>query len=254
MNKPLPINSSRSPSNPAGSDGNHAAVLQLGGSRHGAVKLLGALVFLFVSAPFVEDLPQGNLIEAILVTLVMIAAVFAVGGQRRTFLLGLMLVTPALVAKWINHLYAEPVPQSVYLVTSTIFFSFVLVQLLRFILHAPEVDGNVLAAGVAGFLTLGLIWIPLYIMVGGGNAAAFADSAGTGATTKMDGFNAFYFSLITLSTVGYGDITPVSKVARMLAVTEAITGLFYMTIFISRLVSLHTANRHAARERLRDPL
>jgi len=40
----------------------------------------------------------------------------------------------------------------------------------------------------------------------------------------MEGFNAFYFSFITLSTVGYGDITPVSKVARMLAATEAMTG------------------------------
>ena len=57
----------------------------------------------------------------------------------------------------------------------------------------------------------------------------------------MNGFNGFYFSFITLSTVGYGDITPVSKVARMLAAMEAMTGLFYVAILIARLVSLYSA-------------
>jgi hypothetical protein len=56
----------------------------------------------------------------------------------------------------------------------------------------------------------------------------------------MEGFNAFYFSFITLSTVGFGDITPVSKVARTLAAMEAITGLFYVAVLISRLVALYS--------------
>jgi hypothetical protein len=56
----------------------------------------------------------------------------------------------------------------------------------------------------------------------------------------LDGFSAFYFSFVTLCTVGYGDIVPVSKVARMLAVTEAITGLFYIAVLVSRLVGMYT--------------
>lgn len=58
----------------------------------------------------------------------------------------------------------------------------------------------------------------------------------------LDGFNAFYFSFTTLCTVGYGDITPVSRGAKMMAVLEAITGLFYVAVLISRLVSIHSAN------------
>ena len=56
----------------------------------------------------------------------------------------------------------------------------------------------------------------------------------------MDGFNAFYFSFGTLTTVGFGDITPVSKVARTLAVMEAVTGTFYLAILISRLVGIYS--------------
>jgi hypothetical protein len=70
---------------------------------------------------------------------------------------------------------------------------------------------------------------------------AFAFNTTTGAKESMHGFNAFYFSFVTLSTVGYGDITPVSKVARMLAAMEAMTGLLYVAVLIARLVALYSS-------------
>jgi voltage-gated potassium channel len=57
----------------------------------------------------------------------------------------------------------------------------------------------------------------------------------------MDGFTGLYFSFTTLSTVGYGDILPVSSVARMLAMVEAMFGMFYVTLLIARLVSLYSS-------------
>jgi ion channel len=62
----------------------------------------------------------------------------------------------------------------------------------------------------------------------------------SGTKQTMAGFDAFYFSFITLSTVGYGDITPVSRIARWLAAMEAMTGLLYVTVLIARLVSLYS--------------
>jgi hypothetical protein len=58
----------------------------------------------------------------------------------------------------------------------------------------------------------------------------------------MEGFEALYFSFVTLTTVGYGDIIPVSNAARMLAVTEAATGLFFVAVLIARLVSHYSRN------------
>ena len=57
----------------------------------------------------------------------------------------------------------------------------------------------------------------------------------------MNGFTGFYFSFVTLSTVGYGDITPVSRIARWLAAMEAMTGLLYVAVLIARLVSLYSS-------------
>jgi len=56
----------------------------------------------------------------------------------------------------------------------------------------------------------------------------------------MKGFTGFYFSFITLTTVGYGDITPVSRAARWLASMEAMTGSLYVAVLIARLVSLYS--------------
>ena len=66
----------------------------------------------------------------------------------------------------------------------------------------------------------------------------------------MEGFNAFYFSFITLCTVGYGDITPVSKVAKMLAALEAMTGVLYVAVLIARLVGINSSRRRNLRNRL----
>ena len=73
-----------------------------------------------------------------------------------------------------------------------------------------------------------------------GGAFAFNTS---GEKQSMRGFNSFSFSFITLSMVGYGDITPVSKVARMLGAMEAMTSLFYVGVLIARLVSLYSRSK-----------
>jgi len=219
--------------------------LPRGGSRYSAVKLLVALALLFVSAPFVQDLPQGDLIESVLLTLVMVSAVRAVGGRRRTHIIALVLLVPALAGRWINHFRPDLMPPTVYIFGAIFFFGFVVAHLLRFIVRAPRVDANVLCAGVAGFLLLGLLWVPAYLLVARLNPAAFALPASSGVGAILNGLDALYFSIITLCTIGYGDITPASEVARMLAMMEGITGLFYMAVLISRLVSMHSSGHPA---------
>ena len=56
----------------------------------------------------------------------------------------------------------------------------------------------------------------------------------------MNGSNALYYSFVTLTTMGYGDILPVSRVARMLAILEATTGVLFMSVLIAKLVALYS--------------
>lgn len=217
-----------------------------GAFRYSAVELLAVLAILFVSAPFIEDLPNGDLIEAVLMTGVMVSSVLAVGGRRKTLLLALLLLVPAFAARWLNHFFPGILFSLLYPITALVFFVFVVAHLIRFILRAPKVDANVLCAGLSGYLLLGLLWVPAYVVVAQLDPDAFKISPGPGVGTTLNGFNAFYFSFMTLCTVGYGDITPLSKGARMLAVVEAIGGLFYVAVLISRLVAIYSATSAAS--------
>jgi hypothetical protein len=93
----------------------------------------------------------------------------------------------------------------------------------------------VLCAAVATYLLLGMLWASGYVLVARMNPGAFSGVAAS--SQPLHGFDALYFSLSTLTTVGYGDIAPVSGPARMLAMMEVVTGTMYMAVLVARLVS-----------------
>ena len=206
--------------------------------RFSTVELLIALVLLFVFFPFVEEVKGGDVIIAILLSLVLLSAVLAVADRKGVFFIALVLAIPAIVGRWINHFRPDLVPPPVFLVAGLALIAFVVANLLRFVLRAPSVNTEVLCASISAYLMLGLLWTVAYWLVAQVTPDAFLFN--TGPKETMSGFNAFYFSFITLSTVGYGDIAPVSRIARWLAATEAMTGLLYVTVLIARLVSLYS--------------
>ena len=211
--------------------------------RISMIELLVTLVLLMIVTPFLENFRFGSIIEVILLTLVLIMAVVAVGASSRMQTLATLLAIPAVAGKWISHFRPDLVPVEVSLVADMLFVGFVVVNLLRFTLTAPRVDVEVLSAAISNFLMIGLFWVLAYDLAARMVPNSFAFSTGPAATHTMSGFNGFYFSFVTLSTIGYGDITPLSPVARMLAIVEAIIGMFYMTVLVARLVAMYSSGR-----------
>src|SRR5882724_3833082 len=212
----------------------------LGLRRFSMVQLLIALALLFFFVPFVEAIKGGDLIVSGLLSLVLLSAVLAVANRHHTLVIALLLAIPAVAGRWLNHFQPHFIPAAIFLVAGIGLVAFVVVNLLRFVLRASSVDGEVLCASISAYLMLGLIWTMAYWLVDQltpGGAFSFNTNAGK---QSMNGFNAFYFSFITLSTVGYGDITPLSRIARWLAALEAMTGLLYVAVLIARLVSLYS--------------
>jgi ion channel len=208
--------------------------------RFSTVQLLIALALLFFFFPFVEEVRGGDIIVSVLLSLVLLSAVLAIADRKLVFFIALVLAIPAIAGRWISHFRPDLVPPPVFLTAGLVLIAFVVANLLRFVLRAPSVNAEVLCASISAYLMLGLIWTIAYWLVAQLTPNAFAFNTSTGAKETMQGFNAFYFSFVTLSTVGYGDITPVSKVARMLAAMEAMTGLLYVAVLIARLVSLYS--------------
>jgi hypothetical protein len=171
------------------------------------------------------------------------SAVVAVSRRWETRLAAVLLVLPAVVGRWINHCRPELVPVAACLGAGMVFLAFVLFHYFRYILRAPTVTFTVLCAAVSTYLMLGMFWTMAYLVLTSVHPDAFTYSAKPGSGTLMTAFDAFYFSFVTLSTVGYGDIVPASRAARMLAVLEATTGTLFVATLIARLVAIQASSR-----------
>ena len=219
-------------------------VLHTGVFEHSCAHCLGALILLIVCLPVVESFGGGTLTEGVLLTIVLMAALLAVGGRRASLVWSAVLLAPALGTLWVNHALPGVLPPALPVALGIAFVGFVVGSMLRFVLRARVVDSEVLCAAIAVHLLLALLWAMAYRIVHELYPGSFAYNVAQDPThpnpNRMTGFTALYFSFITLSTVGYGDITPISPVARMLAMTEATVGLFYITILVARLVSLYS--------------
>jgi voltage-gated potassium channel len=217
-----------------------AALARPGLFRFSVARFLAALVLLFVASPFVEAMRNGPVVETVLATVVLCMGVLAVGGRRRTLVLAVVFALPAIVGSWVHHIWQEGFPTEAVLATRLVFLAFVIARLLVFILCAAKVNSEVLCAGVSVYLLIGLVWSLGYRLVASAAPDAFAFSVPPSSSHEMTRFNALYFSFMTLTTVGYGDITPVSPVARMLAIMEAMSGTLFVGMLIARLVSLYS--------------
>lgn len=178
-----------------------------------------------------------------LFTIVLTSAVVAVATRRITLVIAALLATPALISRWLHHYRPDLFPPDAFLISNILLVGFVIVSLLDYVRHETVVTINVVCAALSAYLLLGLLWTCAYWLIAERVPGAFSFNTAAAPGASMQGFDALYFSLITLNTVGYGDITPVAGVARMLAVAESTTGMFYIAVLIARLVSVYSTHR-----------
>jgi voltage-gated potassium channel len=212
-----------------------------GAYRYSVACFLGALVLMYVATPLIEKIDEGDHIVGFFLTLVLLSAVPAVGNSRRAMVWAIVLVIPAVAAKWLHHLWPTVIHAEFWLVPGLFFVIFVIMHLFGFIFRASQVDSEVMCAAIAGYLLLAMVWGFAYILIADLVPGSFVFTAGPASSQVMKGFTALYFSFVTLCTVGYGDIVPVSGVARSLAMIEAAVGVFYIATIISRLVAVYSS-------------
>jgi uncharacterized membrane protein len=118
----------------------------------------------------------------------------------------------------------------------------IFILLARWMIDATHIDAEVLCAAICGYLLLGIFWAVLYSVLITVRHQWFPGHPVAFLTTTNSDFqprDLLYFSYMTLTTTGYGDIVPRGAEVRMCAVLEAMVGLFYNTIIIARFVSLY---------------
>ncbi len=109
--------------------------------------------------------------------------------------------------------------------------------LLRYIFNTRDITRDVLYTAVAVYLLLGALFVPVYGLLETTQPGSFVDNVAGGAFIPWQTFT--YYSYVTLTTLGFGDILPVSMWARALVTLEAVIGVLYLTIIMARLVGLY---------------
>jgi voltage-gated potassium channel len=205
-----------------------------------------ALLLMLFIAPFLGRLDSGMIIESLLMTGVFLSGVLAVGARRRSLFIAGLLVAPAILIKWVNLYRPDFLPQCIPPLLGMIFMAYITSHLLCFIIRSPQVDSEILYAAISAYLVIAVFWSLTYTLTATLDPEAFAFNGLNTDSQKMAGLNALYFSFVTLATVGYGDISPVSAIARMLTTAEAVVGIFYMAIVVARLVAVYASLNAAA--------
>ncbi len=122
-----------------------------------------------------------------------------------------------------------------------IFFTFTACLLLADVLSQGAMTADKIYGDLCVYLLIGLTWGFMFLTLDGAKPGSFLFGQARLSGIEKDPATLVYFSFVTLSTVGYGDITPLSPPARSFAFMEAIIGQFYLAVLVARLVGLHIA-------------
>ena len=214
---------------------------------------VGHFGFLFISllATFIvpELLPDEGSFRwqiPLFLTIVMLSALNAVSDKRAEFWVAASLLLFGLVPEWM-HAFGVENTEIWGKILIAAFLTYVAMLILRMVLRATEIDVEVILGALCVYLLFALVWGVAYQIVALRHPGAFAIPPALleGAANPEQALGAAlqYFSYVTITTLGYGDIQPVIPIARSLAITEALFGQIYLVTLIARLVSMESDQR-----------
>ena len=204
--------------------------------------LLAAQILLSVISPLFSSSVYARSAVDLGITAVFFTAIYVVSSSRKHYIIGMILMIPTLLLIWGVKFYRVETLELISLIGSALFFCFIAWLILADIFRTKLVTLDIIAAGISVYLFFGNICGFIYTIIGRVDPNAFTIPATTASylgDSLADVSSAMYFSFVTLTTLGYGDITPINDFARSLAFLEAAMGQIYLTVLIASLVGVH---------------
>jgi Ion channel len=200
------------------------------------------VIFLVFVAPILERYSGFRWLMDIALGAVLVLTILSLANQRLVALSGVVLACIGYSGQLLDLADTRPVLQAWTNGALVLFFIMASMMIFRYVLKTRRVTANTIWAALCVYIFIGLLWSFSYAILMHVNPEAFLapEELLTGAG-RLGISDFIYFSFVTLTTVGYGDITPVSEGARSLASLESVTGQVYLTVLVARLVGMHIA-------------
>ena len=241
---------------------------RFGPHRHSA--LLLALIAAFVVRAVIGDTGAGFILFSVALVFLLLVALYNINidelvGERGVLLtqarhrrlLGWVLAAAAGAERIAIIVAPGPTLDLIGTFCWLLFVVFITASQLRSVLRQREVTGETICMAVSVYLLMGFSWALLYAIIFQRHPESFSGVVAAGSIQSTHFQHIFpvfgYFSLTTLSTIGFGDITPITLQARYAAVAEGITGQFYLAILVARLVGMQMTQspiQHTEQEKI----
>lgn len=210
--------------------------------RHRFSYLLAAECGLIVGSPILNQLGMDPKLFRVLGVGVFATALYVVIGEGWVTAVAFVLGIPAIGANLLEFFGFTGAFSIPGLVFGVVFMCFATGVILRCVITTAKVTFETLYGAVAGYVLMGITWGAVYFLMETFWPASFRSSIQPGA--QISGAPDFlFFSFVTLTTVGYGDIVPASGLAKSGVILEALTGILYPAVMIARLIALHSADQ-----------
>jgi hypothetical protein len=197
---------------------------------------------MFVLRPFLEGYARIGLLTDIFFCLILLSGASAFSRERKVLLVSLLLLLPALLLEAASHFSPSGPVGVAKRIFFAVFLAYVLVVILAHIFREREVTEDLITGAVCSYFLIGILWAFVFHFL----ELARQGSFNLAETSRYDIGPFLYFSFVTLATLGYGDIVPVTSPARSLAVIEAVMGQLFLAITIAKLVGVHASGSRSA--------
>ncbi len=197
--------------------------------------LLVSLLAMMVLEPFLFDYTRIWFLVDIFFSIILFTSIYAVSDKKSTALVGILLAVPKLATLWIEGFISYTPVAFLDSIFGIAFIGYIIILILRHIFKQKEVTLETIYGAIVVYILIGLLWVFFYKLTEILHPGSFSVAADIAASKKA----MYYFSFITLTTLGYGDITPVSDPAKSLAMLEAVVGQMFIAVLIARLVGIH---------------
>ena len=197
--------------------------------------LLISILLMFTLRPFLEGFVGINLLMGIFVSAVFLSGIYAVSQKKNVFYISLIIAAPALILPWSKYFVTDPSFLLAGKIFGAVFYTFMVFIMLNYLFSEKEITADIIIGAICAYFLIGLMWASFFTILEIFQPGSFKIPEHSGA-----GLSYFsYYSFVTITTLGYGDITPITAPARSLSILEAIMGQLYVTILIARLVAIH---------------
>ena len=217
-------------------------------ARHKYLLLLLALVAMLIWSSFAHRLPIRPVVTEVLAMVVLVTVFLVVFTRRRERAVALAIVVMAMALRWSRYIFppqeGSTLQPTIFHGLVAVFLAFAVYVILRNIFAEKNVTADEVLGTVCGYFIAAALCSHVYAVVelAAPGSFAFAPALAKQAAS-WDGrvaiFN--YFSLVTLTTMGYGDVTPLRGPATALATVEVVFGQFYIAIVVAQLVGIQLA-------------